>query len=1027
MPAARAPSTRLSVPLALLAAITFAGATATVTAQQALVHAHWEHVFVQSGVHQNPYPIETVVWRDIVTVPAALPWVRLHFDKVQLDKQSRLRIVSLRDGAVQLLDAVSVRQWNDSSAYFNGNAVMVELIAGPGTQKNYVEIRKVWAGDDPATVHDPETICGTTDDRIPSSHVAIGRLDNGCTAWIINRPTTGNDRVHLSAGHCFPGAGVLQFNVPGSANNCSLVNPPPSLQFAIDNGSLQYTPAPTIGNDYAVFRCFPNSTTGLTTFQTQGGSITLATALPGAGTTLRVTGFGTDGTSANNAAGGNNSCTCTPGNGTGSRNQIQQTHTGPIGTASGTTVTYAIDTCGGNSGSPVFHEATAQAIAIHTNGGCTTSSSSFNSGTAVTSPALLAAINAVAGGSSLPNDECPGAVPVYDGGNGPFSTAGASTSAPAWPCGSGGADLWYRYTATCTGNVTIDTCTATAGQHDTVLQVFAGSCASPLSLACNDDTCGLQSRVTVGVQLGVTYYIRVGGYSSATGSFVLTITGCSNAADECQGALTLALGGNGPFSNAAATTTSSPAWTCGGGGRDLWYRYDAPCAGTVQFSTCDAATSLDTVLAVYTGTCGGLVLQACNDNASCAANPSASAVTVTPTQATTYYVRVGGRNAASGTFLLNVTLSHPNEDCAGALPVNVGANGPFCNIAATTSSPAWPCGSANNDVWFAFTAPCTGQLVVDTCSGGTNFDTVLEVLAGACGGLGSLGCNDDACNLQSSLTVNVTQGQTYRIRVGGFVQNRGDFMLNVACTAVGDDCSQAVPLNLGSNGPFSNAGATTSAPPWPCGSGGADVWFSYTATCTAPHTFSTCTPTRTLDTVLEVLAGTCAATASLLCNDDACGTGSRVTVSLVQGQSYLIRVGGFNGASGAFDVTAETGTGTGHFTTLPHGCGSLTITPSGSPSIGGTVAFQLGNVQGLPFYRIGFAMLNQPLCAPGPCTLGPGFEVSLFGTVYSLSVPCHPAYIGAVLGVQGADILAPGGCNVPLPVVVSDTIQVTIG
>ncbi len=42
-----------------------------------------------------------------------------------------------------------------------------------------------------------------------------------------------------------------------------------------------------------------------------------------------------------------------------------------------------------------------------------------------------------------------------------------------------------------------------------------------------------------------------------------------------------------------------------------------------------------------------------------------------------------------------------------------------------------------------------------------------------------------------------------------------------------DDCSGAILVVGGPNGPYSNVGSTTSAPAWPCGAGANDVWFLY--------------------------------------------------------------------------------------------------------------------------------------------------------------------------------------------------------
>jgi hypothetical protein len=121
-----------------------------------------------------------------------------------------------------------------------------------------------------------------------------------------------------------------------------------------------------------------------------------------------------------------------------------------------------------------------------------------------------------------------------------------------------------------------------------------------------------------------------------------------------------------------------------------------------------------------------------------------------------------------------------NDDCSGAISVAYGANGPFTNAGSTTSPPAWPCGAGDNDVWFSYLAPGTGPLTADTC--GASYDSTLQIFDGTagCGGLVDLGCNDDACSLQSSMTIaTVTVGTTYYIRVGGFYGATGTFMLNI--------------------------------------------------------------------------------------------------------------------------------------------------------------------------------------------------------------------------------------------------------
>jgi hypothetical protein len=125
------------------------------------------------------------------------------------------------------------------------------------------------------------------------------------------------------------------------------------------------------------------------------------------------------------------------------------------------------------------------------------------------------------------NDECWGALTVGLGLGDPVSNAEATASPALFSCGNGGSDLWYLHVATCSGTLTADTCDGT--DFDTLLEVFGGDCANLLSLGCNDDDCGQQSRVALRVFEGVSYWIRVGGWSGDTGTFRLRLA-CDPAA-----------------------------------------------------------------------------------------------------------------------------------------------------------------------------------------------------------------------------------------------------------------------------------------------------------------------------------------------------------------------------------------------------------------------------------------------------------------------------------------------------------------
>ncbi len=88
-----------------------------------------------------------------------------------------------------------------------------------------------------------------------------------------------------------------------------------------------------------------------------------------------------------------------------------------------------------------------------------------------------------------------------------------------------------------------------------------------------------------------------------------------------------------------------------------------------------------------------------------------------------------------------------------------------------------------------------------------------------------------------------------------------------------------------------------------------DVWYSYTATAANAGQsiiLDTCASTSGLDTVITAFTGSCSGP-QLSCNDNStgCGTGtqSRLTIPLTVGQTYIIRVAGKNGTTGAFVLT----------------------------------------------------------------------------------------------------------------------------
>jgi hypothetical protein len=133
---------------------------------------------------------------------------------------------------------------------------------------------------------------------------------------------------------------------------------------------------------------------------------------------------------------------------------------------------------------------------------------------------VLAPIQTLVIGGGIGNDNCPGAMPIADG-TFPFSNIGSTTDGPP-DCGSIGNDVWFRYTAIDSGVLTADLCGST---FDTVLAAYPLACpALPgTALACNDDSCGLQSSISFPVAAGVSYLLRIGGYGGQMGTGTMNV------------------------------------------------------------------------------------------------------------------------------------------------------------------------------------------------------------------------------------------------------------------------------------------------------------------------------------------------------------------------------------------------------------------------------------------------------------------------------------------------------------------------
>jgi V8-like Glu-specific endopeptidase len=275
-------------------------------------------------------------------------WLRLYFGDVTLGEGSSLRITSMLDGEVQSLDAQTLAMWSNSTAYFNGSLLKIELFSGPETTNHFTidYVASEMLGKDVNPIAGPGAgdgcgICGG-DDRVQDDDDRFFRImPVGCSGTIYNESSCG-----VTAGHCLQSGMVAQFRVPDSASNCATYNPPVSEQFPVtdydgtDGG---------VGNDYGALAIGTNNS-GQRPFERYGVYVEIANSVPSSGT-LHNNGYGVD-----------DQC---------ARSQTQQYHSGPLSYRSNDHIEYNIDATFGNSGSSILYNNAIIAVVTHCSYSCT--------------------------------------------------------------------------------------------------------------------------------------------------------------------------------------------------------------------------------------------------------------------------------------------------------------------------------------------------------------------------------------------------------------------------------------------------------------------------------------------------------------------------------------------------------------------------------------------------------------------------------------------------------------------------------
>ncbi len=482
-----------------------------------------------------------------------------------------------------------------------------------------------------------------------------------------------------------------------------------------------------------------------------------------------------------------------------------------------------------------------------------------------------------------PNDDCVNAIPIS--GEGVFffdSTGGTAVDPPPTSCShyyaflgpEFAADVWFCWTAECTGDVTVDTCGQTT--VDTRLAVY-DECVCPPDVleGCDDDGCLYQSRVSFIAVSGQSYLIRIGtqpGLSGGAGTFRIKCEPSPEPPDPL----------NWSCPSPAQPQPSEAMETCNA--RDRW---DAQNSTRTKFIVADEFVP-DTDGNI-TGVCWwGTYLR---DGEECSRN-------LVDFFEVTYYTDDCG---APGPIIAGpFSQEDVTMEVIGPMETYESfPNGAFEYQYSTRHDPV----SLRGDevYWISIT--------------NSYYNNCAWFWENALGSDGHAIQIDD--RLDAIATVRADLAFCFRL-----VERNGP-----VCFAPpdNDDCVDTVPLTI-DGASFDTSGATTDGPvndlsnqPYPpqCYFGLSDeqvhkdIWYDVVAPCTSGLRLGLCD--SSFDTKIAVYKGSeCPTTnAAIACNDDACGgefaRQSELRLDVCGGAAYKVRIGGFNGDWGTGVLTLAFG------------------------------------------------------------------------------------------------------------------------
>ena len=511
-------------------------------------------------------------------------------------------------------------------------------------------------------------------------------------------------------------------------------------------------------------------------------------------------------------------------------------------------------------------------------------------------------------------------VPATAPGNDNFASAQAISSLPAnkvvdvtdattegserMDCGMTGQTVWYSYTPGSDTLVGLDT---RGSNVSAVITIYTGTTLATLSEHdCDSRTNGNAADLVLPATGGTTYWFQVGVYSNDHAGHslhfnVVALTPPSNDASTTP--LTVGtLPYKGPIQDIrGATNDSEPVSNCAYQQFTVWYRFTPTKSQTVRVDNLKG--DFLAAIAIYRG--AGLTLDSCTNQ---------SSVSFRAVKGTTYSIQVGANTSNLGNVRLRLrAVSSPSNDTfstpksIGTVPTDLTGN----TTAATLqkNEPQACDGWVGGTVWYTFKPASTGNYRFESTN--SMFEEVTAIFSGSSvGGLSPIGCG-------GPIVARLTNGQTYRVAIGGSSGGNGQFKVHVSRGTPPSNDNIASAKNVSLGAPFSESISTLyatnqvgEADPSCSDVPNNSVWYSFTPSSNAVVRVQTLG--SSFDTILAAYSGPNPGSLTQVgCDDDSRlpepeYLHSSIAFHVAAGTRYWVQAGGYSFTSGTLKIKIQT-------------------------------------------------------------------------------------------------------------------------